>query len=157
MKIFSFLLLGLFFTGSLLAETLQVGDTLPSFTVENQHGESFTYEGQLDFLLVSFDMAAGKQTNVVLSEKPKNYLSEKKAAFLSNIYGMPSIGRYFALRKMRKYPHNILLGDSEDLLVNYPKEEGKVTVLKLDKDKKIEAITFWDPTTENLDTLLTAN
>ncbi|MFV0415641.1 MAG: hypothetical protein ACK5NG_04675 [Chthoniobacterales bacterium] len=154
MKIFSLLLVGLFFSGQIFAETLKVGDTLPTFTVEDQHGKSFTYDGQINVLLVSFDMDSGKQTNAILAEKPKDFLSEKKAAFLSNIYGMPKIGRFFALRKMRKYPQRILLGDSESLLTDYPQQEGKVTVLKLDKDRKILAISYWAPSQDSIDTVL---
>lgn len=154
MKALSILFIGLLYSGHLFAETLAVGETLPSFSVEDQHGKPFTYDGQLRVLLVSFDMASGKQTNAILSEKSKDYLSKKNAAFLSNIYGMPSVGRFFALRKMRKYPHKILLGDNENLLLHYPKEEGKVTILKLGNDKKILAITFWDPSKEPLESLL---
>ena len=65
--------------------------------------------------------------------------------FLSNIYGMPGIGRVFALPKMRKYPHRIMLADEEGLLDNYPAEKSMVTIFKLDAGKKISEIAFWDP------------
>ena len=58
---------------------------------------------------------------------------------------MPAIGRFFAMPKMRKYPHRIMLADEEGLLVEFPKEEGKVTLFDLDSQGKIQAIRYWDP------------
>jgi hypothetical protein len=69
---------------------------------------------------------------------------------VANIHGMPKIGRMFALPKMRKYPHSIVLGDSADLLTPHPRQEGKVTVLKLDASAKVSKISYWSPGTEKL-------
>ena len=40
--------------------------------------------------------------------------------FIANVYGMPAIGRFFAMPKMKKYPHRIMLADAEGLLDEFP-------------------------------------
>jgi len=143
-KILNLSLLAVFAATVLHAE-LQTGDTLPAFTVQDQHEVEYTLGDDVRYVIVSFDMSSGKAANKYLEEKGKYFLPEHSAVFLSNIYGMPWIGRKFALPKMRKYPHRILLADSETLLEDYPQEEDKVTVLQLDPDHKIVSINFWNP------------
>jgi hypothetical protein len=58
---------------------------------------------------------------------------------------MPGIGRMFALPKMKKYPHRILLADAEDFLRRYPSQEYRITALRLDAQGVITAIEFFDP------------
>ena len=60
-------------------------------------------------------------------------------------YGMPGIGRVFAMPKIKKYPHRILLGDDEHLLDRYPEQKGKLTVFDFNPDGTITAIRFLDP------------
>jgi hypothetical protein len=62
---------------------------------------------------------------------------------------MPGIGRMFAMPKMKKYAHRIILGDDEALIAKFPEQKGKVTVLKLD-DGKVNSITYWTPGAETL-------
>ncbi len=135
------------FAATILRAELQPGDTLPIFTVQDQHEVEYTLGDDVRYVIVSFDMSSGKATNKYLEEKGKDFLPGHSAVFLSNIHGMPWIGRKFALPKMRKYPHRILLADSENLLEDYPQEEDKMTVLELAPDHKIVSINFWDPET----------
>ena len=72
---------------------------------------------------------------------------------IANIHGMPGVGRMFALPKMKKYSHRIILGDDADLITRFPEQTGKVTVLTLDGDK-VTAIRFWTPESEPIDSLL---
>ena len=58
---------------------------------------------------------------------------------------MPGVGRLFALPKMKKYPHRILLGDDEHLLDRIPTQNGKLTVLEFGDDNRISRIRFMDP------------
>jgi hypothetical protein len=127
------------------AETLKTGDTVKSFLAKDQHGQAFELKPGMRCLLVTFDMSTGKKANAFLASKGAAFLNERKAVYVSNIQGMPAIGRAFALPKMRKYPHRIVLADSEDLLRDFPSQKGKVTILALDPKLRITAISFWDP------------
>ena len=72
---------------------------------------------------------------------------------MANIHGMPGIGRMFAMPKMRKYVHRIILGDDEALIAKFPEQKGKVTVLKIDGGK-ISSVRYWKPGDEPLDDIL---
>jgi hypothetical protein len=127
------------------AETLKTGDTVKRFSAKDQHGEAFELNPGINFLIVSFDMSTGKKANAFLASKGGAFLNDLKAVYVSNIHGMPAVGRLFALPKMRKYPHRIVLADSVDLLSDYPNQKDKITILALDPNLKITAIYFWDP------------
>ena len=130
------------------------GSKVQSFTAKDQHEQAFTLKpAETKFLLVSHDMETGKKANKALTALGKDYLGSKKAVYLANIHGMPGIGRMFAMPKMKKYVHRIILGDDAALIARFPEQKNKVTVLKLDGDK-VSAITYWDPAAEPLDNFL---
>jgi hypothetical protein len=131
-----------------------VGSKVESFTAKDQHEKSFTLKPvETGFLLVSHDMETGKKANAALNALGKEYLGTKKAVYIANIHGMPGIGRMFAMPKMKKYVHRIILGDDEALIAKFPEQKDKVTVLKLDGGK-VAAISYWTPGAESPDELL---
>ncbi len=127
------------------AESYKVGDAFDAFTTQDQHEKPYTFSPGSRLVLVSFTMSTGKDVNRFLEKQPAAFLDEHQALFLSNIYGMPSVGRFFALPKMKKYPHRILLADAEHFLDRYPRQDDKITVFRLDPDARITAIEFVDP------------
>ena len=136
------------------AAPCEIGKALAPFSAKDQHEQAFEFKsGALRFLLVSHDMDTGKRANAALHSAGANFLPGKRAAYLANIYGMPGIGRAFALPKMRKYCHRIILGDDAELITRFPEQKGKVTVLTLDGDK-VAAIRYWTPESEPIDSLL---
>lgn len=126
------------------AEPLQPGETLPAFSLKDQHDQPFTFSPGPHLVLVGFSMGVGKQANAFLARQPADFLAQHHALFIANIYGMPAIGRFFALPKMKKYPHRILLADDEHLLDRFPNQPGKLTVLRLDALAKITSVEFVD-------------
>ena len=136
------------------AEVLQEGDAFGELEAKDQHGEPFKFEPGIRFVLVSFDMSTGKKANQTLAAQGKDFLPKHRAVFVSNIHGMPAIGRLFALPKMRKYPHRIILADEEGLLAHYPRQEDRVTVLQLNDRGTIVRIIYWDPEKDGLDAVL---
>jgi hypothetical protein len=122
----------------------QTGDALVPFAVKDQHDQPFTFTPGPRTVIVSFSMGVGKDANGYFARQPADFLAKNQSLFIANIYGMPAVGRFFALPKMKKYPHRILLGDDEHLLDRYPTQEGKLTVIRLDPSAKITAIEFVD-------------
>lgn len=59
----------------------------------------------------------------------------------------------FAIPKMKKYSHRIILGDDEALIARFPQQAGKVTVLKL-SNGKVAGISYWTPGTDSVDDFL---
>lgn len=140
--------------GISLAAPYAEGSKVQSFTAKDQHEKSFTLKpADTKFLLVSHDMQTGKKANAALNAKGKNYLAGKAAVYVANIHGMPGIGRMFAMPKMKKYAHRIILGDDADLIARFPEEKGKVTVLKL-SEGKVTSVSYWTPGDEALDEVL---
>ncbi|WP_221031399.1 hypothetical protein [Actomonas aquatica] len=131
-------------------DTYEVGDKFETIAVKDQHEKDVTVApgGDTRHLIVSFVMGTGKDANRYFEKQGATWLEKHDAVFLANIYGMPGIGRMFALPKMKKYPHRILLGDDEHLLDRYPEQKGKLTVFDFNADGTIAAIRFLDPDDE---------
>ena len=108
----SLLVMGL----SLFANEFKIGDNIGTFSMLNQHDEKVTVDSSVTKILVSFEKDTGAEINEYLNDKSKAFLKNKHAVFIANISAMPSIiTKMFALPKMRKYTHDILLiYDDED-------------------------------------------
>lgn len=127
------------------AELYKVGDTFAPFTTKDQHEKDYTFAAGPRLVIVSFEMSEGKAANGFFAEKGAAFLDEQKTVFIANIHGMPGVGRFFALPKMKRYPHRILLADAETFLERYPHEDKKLTVIRLDPAGVITGIEFIDP------------
>lgn len=137
-----------------LAAPYEKGQRVDAFQAKDQFDNAFTFKpAETSFLLVSHDMETGKKANAALTALGKDYLGSKKAVYMANIFGMPGIGRMFAIPKMKKYTHRIVLGDDAALIAHFPQETGKVTVLSL-SNGKVVSIKYWTPGTDGVDDYL---
>jgi hypothetical protein len=143
-----FILLTLALAATLAAQPYKVGDAFAPFSTKDQHDKPYTYESGTRLVIVAFDMTSGKNANAFFEKQPADFLPSRKAVFISNIHGMPGIARTFAMPKMRKYPHRILLADATDFLARYPTKEDHLTVLSLDEKGAITSLRFVDPKKE---------
>ncbi len=124
---------------------LAAGDTFPVITAQDQHEKPIAIEKGVRHVMVTFSMGVGKKANKYFAGKGAGFLPQNNAILVNDIHPMPGVGRVFALPKMRKYPHRILLADEEGLLDPFPQKDDMVTVFDLDADMRITAIRFWDP------------
>lgn len=137
-----------------LAAPYEKGDRVEPFDAKTQHEQAFTFKpADTRFLLVTHDMDTGKKANGVLTTVGPENLTKKKVVYLANIHGMPGVGRMFALPKMKKYSHTIILGDDANLIAKFPEQAGKVTVLKL-AGGKVVSVSYWSPGVDALDGFL---
>jgi hypothetical protein len=137
-----------------IAAPYAAGQKVEPFQASDQFEKNFAFDpNSTRHLLISHDMDTGKKANTALAALGKDYLPSKKAVYLANIHGMPAIGRKFALPKMKKYPHRIILGDDQALMDRFPKQAGKVTVITL-SGGRVTSIAYWSPGGETLDTYL---
>ena len=121
---------------STLAAPYEKGQAVAAFQSKDQYDKAFTFDPkETRFLLVSHDMETGKKANAVLTALGKDYLGSKKSVYMANIHGMPGIGRMFAIPKMKKYSHRIILADDAALIARFPQQAGKVTVIKISSGK----------------------
>lgn len=141
-------------TVTAFAAPYQKGDRVETFQAKDQYDQGFTFKpAETRFLLVTHDMETGKKANAVLTTVGKENLVKKKVVYLANIHGMPGVGRMFAIPKMKKYSHTIILGDDANLIARFPAETGKVTVLGL-QGGKVASVKYWTPGTDSLDDCL---
>ena len=133
---------------SVRAAQLSVGDAVPAIAANDQHGTAFQFTNGLRFLLVATEMAASKSANQKLAAQGAGFLEQHQAAYLMDIHTMPGVARVFALPKLRKQPHRIVLVDTADALAAFPVQPGRVTVLALTPAGRVQKISFWDPARE---------
>lgn len=137
-----------------LAAPYEKGQSVEPFTAKDQFEQAFTFKpADTRYLLVSHDMETGKKANAALTALGKDYLGSKKAVYMANIFGMPGVGRMFAIPKMKKYSHRIILADDAALIARFPAQAGKVTVLAL-SGGKVQSIAYWTPGAEGVETYL---
>ena len=127
------------------AQTLIVGDAVPTVSAKDQYGTNFILSANLRYLLIVKEMACAKSANHKLADQGAGFLGQHQAAYLMDIHTMPGIARFFALPKLRKYPERIVLIDTAEALDRFPVQEGKVTVLTLTPELRIKKICYWNP------------
>lgn len=133
---------------------LAIGSKMISFKTTDQHGQPYELKPGPKQVIVSFEMEVAKKTNAQLAKLGQKYLDERKAVYVANIHGMPGIGRMFAMPKMRKYPHRIVLADQKGLLDPLPQKPGQISIFTLDGKGTIKAISYCDPGAQQIDALL---
>jgi len=131
------------------AATLAVGDALPEIKAQDQFGTNFILTTNVQFLLVAVEMESSKVANQKLATLGADFLKNNSAAYLMDVHTMPSVARFFAFLKLRRYPHQIILVDSAETLANIPVRVNHVSVLKISSGR-IEKISYWNPASEDL-------
>ncbi|PLY07202.1 MAG: hypothetical protein C0625_06190 [Arcobacter sp.] len=120
------------FASLLFSNSFNVNQNINSFSLADQFDKIHTVNGNIKTIVVSFEKGTGADINEFLDKKPADFLQKNNAVFIANISGMPSIiTKLFALPKMKKYKHNILLiYDEKD--TRFLQKEDKSTVYKLE-------------------------
>ncbi len=131
----------LFLSIGLFASSFKINEKITHFSLVNQFDEKQTITDEIETLLVSFEKGTSADVNEFLANQKSDFLKEHHAIFIANISGMPMvITKMFALPKMRKYQHNILLiYDEND--TRFQSKEGKTTLYRL-KNGIIHNIEF---------------
>lgn len=141
-KLLLLILLCFGLNASVVAAELRVGDDLPAITLKNQHDKPITVAADVQTLLFVVEKPAGEVLSGYLKKQPDDFLISKKAYFMADISGMPSmVIKMFALPTMRKRPWSALLGYSASELAFMPHQKDHVTVVKL-KAGKVDEIMF---------------
>jgi len=136
------------------ADPLAVGGAVPPFAAKDQFGKEFKFAPGLHFLLVGFDMNAGKLANHKFADLGPGWLEQHGAVYVLDIHTMPAVARLFALPKMRTYPERIVLAEDAKLLTPFPRQPERITVLVLTPAGKLSEVRYWNPVTEALATVL---
>lgn len=116
---------------TLWAAPYKIGQSVMPLDMNDQFGKRVTLKTMPKTLVMAFEKGTGATVNEYLNAQEKGYLAKNKAAFVADISGMPKfITESFALPKMRKYTHTVLLIQDEEQGLNFPYQEDKITVMK---------------------------
>ena len=120
------------FASLLFSNNFEINQNINSFSLADQFDKIHTVNANVKTIIVSFEKGTGADINEFLNNKPADFLQKNNAVFIANISGMPSIiTKLFALPKMKKYKHSILLiYDEND--TRFLQKEDKSTVYKLE-------------------------
>ncbi len=141
------------FPAILAAQTLKIGDNLPTLTYIDQYDKSYTTDSTLQVIVFVSDMEASKKVHKVLEGKDGTYLQEKKSILVGDIHKMPYlISKFIAIPKMRNYKYPIYLIKEEEEGKLYPRKKENITLISLMNSKviNIQYVT----TSEELDKFL---
>jgi len=126
-KIIVFALLAM----SLFGTPYKMGQSVMPLDLQDQFGKRTTLKAMPKTLIMAFEKGTGATVNEYLVTQDKGYLKKNNAAFVADISQMPNfITEAFALPKMRKYAHTVLLIRDEEQGSRFPAEEEKITVMK---------------------------
>jgi len=126
-KVLIFLLVTL----SLWAAPYKIGQSVLPLALTDQFDKTYTMKEMPKTLIMAFEKGTGATVNEYLATQDKGYLKKNNAAFVADISQMPNfITEAFALPKMRKYAHTVLLIRDEEQGLKFPAQEEKITVMK---------------------------
>lgn len=125
---------------SAFANSLTIGNNLPTLTIKDQFEKDFTVDANIKTIIFSATKTEGTTIKEFLLTKDKDYLTTNKTVYIADITGMPSlITKFIAMPKMKDYPFSVLLVDEankglfavkEDMISIISLENGKITDIK---------------------------
>ena len=125
---------------SAFANSLTIGNVLPTLTIKDQFEKDFTVDANIKTIIFSATKTEGTTIKEFLLTKDKDYLTTNKTVYIADITGMPSlITKFIAMPKMKDYPFSVLLVDEankglfavkEDMISIISLENGKITDIK---------------------------
>lgn len=133
---------------SACAAQLAVGDAVPGFSANDQHGKEFVFTNSVRFLLIATERACSTSANNKLAVLGAGFLEKHQAVYVMDIHAMPSVARVFAVPKMQKYPQRIVLVETAGTVAWVPTQPGQVTVLALTSEGRVQKISYWNPDSE---------
>jgi len=155
------LLLSLLFTLPSLSQSdtkkgvsmIEQNSTIEPFTLNDQFGKEHNIDTLPKLLICSF----GKETGVLISSyfnaQDSDYLEKHDIKLLADVSSVPSLLRKtFILPKMKKYSFEVLISTDSKFSERFPKEENKLTVLKLENGV-VKEIIFSSNENELKDTI----
>ena len=125
---------------SAFANSLTIGNNLPTLTIKDKFEKNFTVDANIKTIIFSATKTEGTTIKEFLLTKDKDYLTANKTVYIADITGMPSlITKFIAMPKMKDYPFSVLLIDEankglfavkEDMISIISLDNGKITDIK---------------------------
>ncbi len=124
-------------------EPLEAGSRVPKVTLLDQNDEPHTIDESVAAIFFAREMEGGEVIRKLLDEEGPQFLQKHRALYVADISGMPTlIAKMIAIPKMRdERPYPTLLDHDGTATASYPSEEGRVTILLLDR-LRVEKVEY---------------
>ncbi|MDD2886445.1 MAG: hypothetical protein PHY66_01490 [Aliarcobacter sp.] len=120
---------------SAIANSLTIGNNLPTLTIKDQFEKEHTVDANIKTIIFSATKSEGVTIKEFLLAKDKDYLTTNKAVYVADITGMPSlITKFIAMPKMKDYPFPVLLVDEANKTL-FPVKEDMISIISLENGK----------------------
>ena len=120
---------------SAFANSLTIGNNLPTLTIKDQFEKEHTADANIKTIIFSATKSEGVTIKEFLLAKDKDYLTTNKAVYVADITGMPSlITKFIAMPKMKDYPFSVLLIDEANKTL-FPVKEDMISIISLENGK----------------------
>ena len=125
------------------AKPLVVGARLAPAMLLDQNEVPHRIDESIRIIFFAREMEGGAVIRALLDEEDPNYLEQHHALYVADISAMPTlIARLVAIPKMQKErPYPTLLDRDGTTTAPFPAEQGRVTVMALDK-LRVTAIDY---------------
>ena len=120
-----------------------VGSVIAPATLLDQNDKPHRIDESVRIIFFAREMEGGKVIRALLDEEGPEYLVKQRAVYVADISDMPRlVANMLALPKMREErPYPTLLDRDGKTTAPYPSEEGRVTILLLDR-LRVKAIHY---------------
>jgi len=119
-------------------EPYAANSVLPKIELPDQHGAQRAIDETVRVVIFTRDMDAGKIVREAGEKAGPGPLSTNGVVYVADLSGMPSVIRnLFAMPKLRDRPYPLLVDEEGEKTANFPSQDGKPTVLVLDKLKVV--------------------
>ncbi|MCK5855244.1 MAG: hypothetical protein KAG56_08475 [Sulfurovaceae bacterium] len=135
------LLLSLLFTLPSLSQSdtkkglsmIEQNSTIQPFTLNDQFGKEHNINTLPKLLICSFGKETGKLISSYFNAQSSDYLAQYDIKLMADVSSVPSLLRStFIMPKMKKYSFEILISTDSKFSKLFPREEDKLTVIKLE-------------------------
>lgn len=121
---------------------IEQNSTLAPFSLTDQFGEEHNLNPMPKLLICSFGKESGTLISSYFNAQSSDYLTQHNIKLLADISAVPAMLRkMIILPKMKKNSFSILLSTDEAFSKQFPKEDGALTILKLE-DGLVKIIEF---------------
>jgi hypothetical protein len=125
------------------ADPLAVGSVLSAVELRDQHAVTRAIDSSTRAMLFGRDMDGGKVLKGALEPEGAALLERAGAVYVADVSRMPSlIRRIFAYPSLRRRGYPILLDEEGSITASFPGEDGKGTLMRLDRLRLVSVEQF---------------
>ena len=123
---------------SLLFAKVIIGVPLPLLNLVDQFDNKVEIRSDTT-LIVSFQKNVSSEIQAYLDTKAKHFLEQNNILYISDMSTAPTFMiKLFGIPKMKKFDYKVALIYDDDSAKKIQKEEDKITVIQLKRDKIID-------------------